>query len=206
MKTFNLRRGRAAQQGFTLLELLVVLLIIALLAGYVGPKLFSQVDRAKVRATQAQMKTLGDALVQYRLDVGSYPSSDQGLQALVKAPQGVSNWYGPYLAKDVPADAWGRPYQLNVPGRGGEAEIVSLGEEGRAGGNGELVYGSRARARWLSPACCRLLPRARRPIAGAPPASATASIPYCSMPSPARSRRSMPGPSTATATAATTSA
>ena len=91
MKTFNLRRGRAAQQGFTLLELLVVLLIIALLAGYVGPKLFSQVDRAKVRATQAQMKTLGDALVQYRLDVGSYPSSDQGLQALVKAPQGVSN-------------------------------------------------------------------------------------------------------------------
>ena len=73
MKTFNLRRGRAAQQGFTLLELLVVLLIIALLAGYVGPKLFSQVDRAKVRATQAQMKTLGDALVQYRLDVGSYP-------------------------------------------------------------------------------------------------------------------------------------
>ena len=90
MKTFNLRRGRAAQQGFTLLELLVVLLIIALLAGYVGPKLFSQVDRAKVRATQAQMKTLGDALVQYRLDVGSYPSSDQGLQALVKAPQGVS--------------------------------------------------------------------------------------------------------------------
>ncbi len=141
MKTFNLRRGRAAQQGFTLLELLVVLLIIALLAGYVGPKLFSQVDRAKVRATQAQMKTLGDALVQYRLDVGSYPSSDQGLQALVKAPQGISNWYGPYLAKDVPADAWGRPYQLNVPGRGGEAEIVSLGEEGRAGGNGELVYG-----------------------------------------------------------------
>ena len=109
MKTFNLRRGRAAQQGFTLLELLVVLLIIALLAGYVGPKLFSQVDRAKVRATQAQMKTLGDALVQYRLDVGSYPSSDQGLQALVKAPQGVSNWYGPYLAKDVPADAWGGP-------------------------------------------------------------------------------------------------
>ena len=79
-------------------------------------------------------------------------------------------------------------------GRGGEAEIVSLGEEGRAGGNGELVYGSLGRApRWLSPACCRLLPRARRPIAGAPPASATASIPYCSMPSPARSRRSMPG-------------
>ena len=204
MKTFNLRRGRAAQQGFTLLELLVVLLIIALLAGYVGPKLFSQVDRAKVRATQAQMKTLGDALVQYRLDVGSYPSSDQGLQALVKAPQGVSNWYGPYLAKDVPADAWGRPYQLNVPGRGGEAEIVSLGEEGRAGGNGELVYGLWARA--LAVACLLSTSAASAAPDCCAPASATASIPYCSMPSPARSRRSMPGPSTATATAATTSA
>ncbi|KMN32144.1 type II secretion system protein G [Chromobacterium sp. LK1] len=131
---------RARQGGFTLLELLVVLLIIALLAGYVGPKLFSQVDKAKVKATQAQMRTLGDALVQYRLDVGSYPSSEQGLDALVKAPPGVAGWHGPYLAQDVPLDAWGRPYQLQVPGREAEAEILSLGEEGRAGGKGELVH------------------------------------------------------------------
>ena len=129
------------QRGFTLLELLVVLLIIALLAGYVGPKLFSQVDKAKVKATQAQMKTLGDALTQYRLDVGSYPSVEQGLEALTKQPQGVTGWFGPYLAKGVPADAWGRPYQWNIPGRDSEAEVVSLGEEGRAGGGGELVYG-----------------------------------------------------------------
>ncbi|MGB3433882.1 type II secretion system major pseudopilin GspG [Achromobacter sp.] len=141
MKTLTLKRPLGRQRGFTLLELLVVLLIIALLAGYVGPKLFSQVDRAKVKTTQAQMKTLGDALTAYRLDVGSYPSTEQGMQALVRQPQGVSNWHGPYLAKDVPADAWGRPYVLNVPGRDSEAEVVSLGAEGRAGGSGELVYG-----------------------------------------------------------------
>ncbi|MFF7396480.1 type II secretion system major pseudopilin GspG [Achromobacter sp. NPDC008082] len=141
MKTLTFRRRLGLQQGFTLLELLVVLLIIALLAGYVGPKLFSQVDRAKVKATQAQMKTLGDALTQYRLDVGSYPTTEQGLQALNKQPQGTPNWHGPYLAKDVPADAWGRPYVLNVPGRSSDAEVVSYGEEGRAGGSGELVYG-----------------------------------------------------------------
>ena len=112
MTMISVQWRRARQGGFTLLELLVVLLIIALLAGYVGPKLFSQVDKAKVKATQAQMKTLGDALVQYRLDVGSYPSSEQGLDALVKAPPGVAGWHGPYLAQDVPLDAWGRPYQL----------------------------------------------------------------------------------------------
>ncbi|MCP1289506.1 type II secretion system major pseudopilin GspG [Chromobacterium sp. S0633] len=140
MTTMNARRRSAGQGGFTLLELLVVLLIIALLAGYVGPKLFSQVDKAKVKATQAQMKTLGDAMAQYRLDVGGYPSAEQGLGALLKAPPGVAGWHGPYLAKDVPMDAWGRPYQWRVPGGESEAEIVSLGEAGRAGGDGELVH------------------------------------------------------------------
>lgn len=129
------------QRGFTLLELLVVLLIVALLAGYVGPKLFSQVDKAKVKTTQAQMKTLGDALIQYRLDVGFYPTSEQGLSALMSAPQGVEGWQGPYLAKDLPNDAWGRAYQLRMPGRNSEVEIISLGESGQSGGGSELVYG-----------------------------------------------------------------
>ncbi|QSR74857.1 type II secretion system major pseudopilin GspG [Aeromonas jandaei] len=129
------------QHGFTLLELLVVLLIVALLAGYVGPKLFSQVDKAKVKTTQAQMKTLGDALIQYRLDVGNYPTSEQGLSALMSAPQGVEGWQGPYLAKDLPNDAWGRAYQLRIPGRNSELEIISLGESGQSGGSSELVYG-----------------------------------------------------------------
>jgi general secretion pathway protein G len=135
---------RRGQQGFTLLELLVVLLIIALLAGYVGPKLFSQVDKAKVKSTEAQMKTLGDAVTQYRLDTGRYPGADEGLDALVAQPQGADGWNGPYLAKAVPKDGWGRAYQWNVPGRDGEAEIVSLGRDGRVGGSGidaDLVYG-----------------------------------------------------------------
>ncbi|WP_080410126.1 type II secretion system major pseudopilin GspG [Burkholderia ubonensis] len=135
---------RRGQQGFTLLELLVVLLIIALLAGYVGPKLFSQVDKAKVRSTEAQMKTLGDAVTQFRLDTGRYPSADEGLDALVKQPQNADGWNGPYLAKAVPKDGWGRAYQWNVPGRDSEAEIVSLGKDGRVGGSGndaDLVYG-----------------------------------------------------------------
>lgn len=135
---------RRGQKGFTLLELLVVLLIIALLAGYVGPKLFSQVDKAKVKSTQAQMKTLGDAVTQYRLDTGRYPTADEGLDALVAQPQGADGWNGPYLAKAVPKDGWGRAYQWNVPGREGEAEIVSLGRDGRVGGSdidADLIYG-----------------------------------------------------------------
>ena len=190
MKTFNLRRGRAAQQGFTLLELLVVLLIIALLAGYVGPKLFSQVDRAKVRATQAQMKTLGDALVQYRLDVGSYPSSDQGLQALVKAPQGVS------VVRPVPGEGRARrcvgaAYQLNVPGRGGEPRSFRWARKvGRAAmGNWSMASGARAA---LAVACLLSASAA----SAAPDCWRAAGQrhgidPCCSMPSPARSRRSM---------------
>ncbi|EAY70534.1 Type II secretory pathway pseudopilin PulG [Burkholderia dolosa AU0158] len=136
--------NRRGQHGFTLLELLVVLLIIALLATYVGPKLFSQVDKAKVRATESQMKTLADAVTRFRLDTGRYPTAQEGLDALVKRPQDADGWNGPYLAKEVPKDGWGRPYQWNVPGRDSEAEIVSLGRDGRVGGSGsdaDLVYG-----------------------------------------------------------------
>lgn len=138
------QRSRHGMKGFTLLELLVVLLIIALLASYVGPKLFSQVDRAKVRSTQAQMKTLGDAATQFRLDTGRYPTQEEGLNALVVAPADAEGWGGPYLAKSVPNDGWGRPYQWHVPGTDSEAEIVSLGHDGKVGGTGvdaDLVYG-----------------------------------------------------------------
>ncbi|AXK61781.1 type II secretion system major pseudopilin GspG [Burkholderia sp. IDO3] len=141
----NIIRSRLrTARGFTLLELLVALLIIALLASYVGPKVLSYSDRAKVQAAQAQMKSLGDALVKYRLDTGSYPAADQGLEALVKQPSGTPMWHGPYLAKDVPNDPWGRPYQYHVPGRDSDAEIVSQGRDGKLGGEGydaDLVYG-----------------------------------------------------------------
>ncbi|SMC16576.1 general secretion pathway protein G [Andreprevotia lacus DSM 23236] len=136
---------RRAQAGFTLLELLVVLLIIALLAGYVGPKLFSQVGAAKAKTAMSQMKSLADALDNYRLNVGQYPTTEQGLNALVKAPaEGASKWAGPYLAKDVPADPWDRPYIYHRPGENGkDYDLLTLGADGKPGGDGEdkdIIY------------------------------------------------------------------
>ncbi|KVK78188.1 type II secretion system protein GspG [Burkholderia ubonensis] len=129
------------KRGFTLLELLVVLLIIALLAGYVGPKLFSQVDSAKVKSAQAQMKTLADALGQYRLDTGHFPSEQDGLHALTQKPADETNWHGPYLTRAVPDDPWGHPYVWKNPGANHEVEIVTYGKSGRAGDKNEIVFG-----------------------------------------------------------------
>lgn len=100
-----------ATRGFTLLELLVVLVIIGLLVAYVAPRYFSQVGKSEVKAARAQIKALEDALDQYRLDVGHYPTSDQGLAALNAQPAGEARWQGPYLKKAVPNDPWGNPYQ-----------------------------------------------------------------------------------------------
>lgn len=140
----ELEKRRRRQQGFTLLELLVVLLIIALLVGYVGPRYFAQVDRARVSETRTQMKGIGDALQQFRLDVGRYPTMDEGLQALMVAPSDAPNWHGPYMAKAIPPDPWGHPYQLRNPGEKGEIEIYSLGKNGKAGDkgpDGEIDFG-----------------------------------------------------------------
>ncbi|PXX25823.1 MULTISPECIES: type II secretion system major pseudopilin GspG [Burkholderia] len=137
------RLGRGIS-GFTLLELLVVLLIIAVLAGYVGPKLFSQVDKAKVKAAQGQMKTLADAANQFRLDVGRFPTQQEGLDALVIKPSGANGWHGPYLSREVPMDPWGHPYVWRNPGESHEVEIVSLGSDAKPGGAGyaaDIVYG-----------------------------------------------------------------
>ena len=134
-------RHLTRQVGFTLLELLVVLLIIALLAGYVGPKLFSQVDRAREKTALAQMKSLSDALGQYRLDVGQYPTEEQGLAALVVNPAGVEHWQGPYLAKALPDDPWGHPYVWKHPGVDHDVEIVSYGPGGSGDMAKAIVYG-----------------------------------------------------------------
>lgn len=139
----TVRALRPAQAAFTLLELLVVLLIIALLAGYVGPRLFSQVDKARIKSANAQMKTLADAATQFRLDTGRYPSEQEGLNALVQKGSNPG-WDGPYLAKGLPADPWGHPYLWKHPGAGSEVEIISLGKDGKAGGSGDdkdIVYG-----------------------------------------------------------------
>ncbi|WP_370306063.1 type II secretion system major pseudopilin GspG [Sinimarinibacterium flocculans] len=126
-----------ASRGFTLLELLVVIVIIGLLAGYVAPRYFSQVGKAEGRMAQAQIDALEKALETYRLDVGNYPSSQQGLNALVQAPSGVQRWQGPYLRKAVPLDPWANAYQYRYPGQRGDYDLWSWGRDGALGGQGE---------------------------------------------------------------------
>lgn len=127
------------QRGFTLLELLVVMVIIGLLAGYVGPKYFAQIGKSEVKAARAQIDALEKALDQYRLDVGRYPTSENGLAALMKRPPSENRWQGPYLRKEVPADPWGQPYQYAQPGEHGEFDLFSLGKDGKPGGEGEAA-------------------------------------------------------------------
>ena len=123
--------------GFTLLELLVVVAIIGLLAGYVGPKYFGQLGKAEVKVARAQIDGFDKALDQYRLDVGRYPTTEQGLNALMVKPAGIARWAGPYLKKEVPLDPWGKAYIYKSPGEHGDYDLSSLGRDGRPGGTGE---------------------------------------------------------------------
>jgi general secretion pathway protein G len=128
---------RFAMVGFTLLELLVVVAIIGLLAGYVGPKYFGQLGKAEIKAARAQIDALEKALDQYRLDVGRYPTTEQGLNALMVKPAGIKKWEGPYLKKEVPLDPWGKAYVYKCPGEHGEFDLLSYGRDGAPGGAGE---------------------------------------------------------------------
>ena len=123
--------------GFTLLELLVVMVIIGLLASYIGPKYFSQIGKSEVKTAKAQMDGLEKALEQYRIDVGRFPSTEQGLAALFTKPNNEAKWQGPYLKKTAPPDPWGQAYQYKSPGEHGEFDLMSFGKDGRAGGTGE---------------------------------------------------------------------
>ena len=125
--------------GFTLLELLVVIVIIGLLAGYVAPRYFAQVGKSEIKVAQAQIEGLGKALDQYRLDTGHYPSTEQGLAALMERPASEAKWDGPYLKKALPMDPWDKPYMYRFPGEHGEYDIYSYGKDGQAGGSGENV-------------------------------------------------------------------
>jgi len=125
------------RKGFTLLELLVVIVIIGLLAGYVAPRYFSQVGKSEIQVAKAQIESLEKALDQFRLDTRRYPTAEEGLEVLVSRPANVQGWSGPYLKKAVPNDPWGRPYVYRVPGEKHEFEIASYGRDGKAGGSGE---------------------------------------------------------------------
>ncbi|MFO1273041.1 MAG: type II secretion system major pseudopilin GspG [Rubrivivax sp.] len=129
-----------AARGFTLLELLVVVAIIALLAAYVGPKYFSQVGKSEQAVARSQVEAFSRALGAYRLDVGSFPSTEEGLGALVTRPPNAAKWNGPYLEKAVPPDPWGRPYLYRSPGSGGaDFDIQSYGKDGQPGGEGDAA-------------------------------------------------------------------
>jgi general secretion pathway protein G len=131
-------RNSQRRNGFTLLELLVVIVIIGLLAAYVGPKYFAQLGKSEVTIAKAQMEAFEKSLDTYRLDVGRYPSTEEGLAALMVAPAAAgAKWNGPYLKKGVPLDPWGNAYQYRAPGTKGEYEIMSLGKDGQPGGTGE---------------------------------------------------------------------
>jgi len=126
-----------SSRGFTLLELLVVIVIIGLLAGYVAPRYFSQVGNSEVQVARAQIDAIEKALDQYRLDTSRYPNTEQGLDALTTKPANEVRWQGPYLKRAAPADPWGRPYVYRAPGANGEFELVSYGRDGKPGGTGE---------------------------------------------------------------------
>lgn len=134
MKQQNTRK----QHGFTLLELLVVLGIIAMLAGLVGPAVMKHMGEAKVKSAKVQIEDLSQTMDMYKLDVGSYPTSEQGLNALVESPDGASRWNGPYLKKTkVPLDPWNNEYKYTSPGEHGKFDIVSFGADGKEGGEGD---------------------------------------------------------------------
>ncbi|WP_269630900.1 type II secretion system major pseudopilin GspG [Pelomonas sp. BJYL3] len=126
-----------AQQAFTLLELLVVMVIIGLLAAYVGPRYFGQIGKSERGVARAQLDAFAKALDAYRLDTGHYPTSEQGLAALLGRPGGEARWSGPYLQKALPQDPWGNAYVYRSPAAdGGDYDLLSLGQDGRAGGEG----------------------------------------------------------------------
>ncbi len=132
---FRARSDMYKSSGFTLLELLVVMVIIGMLVSYVGPKYFSQVGKSQVKTVLAQIDGLEKALDTYRLEVGHYPTTEQGLAALITAPANEPKWNGPYLKKAVPPDPWGNPYVYKSPGEHGEIDLMSYGSDGQSGGD-----------------------------------------------------------------------
>ena len=138
MRSFSVRRsGRASSRGFTLIELLVVLAILTMLAGLVGPRVLGLLGGAKSKTAGVQIADIEKALEIYKLDVGRFPSTEEGLDALTKKPGSANGWSGPYLKGGLPSDPWGNPYRYASPGANGGIDIISLGADGAPGGEGE---------------------------------------------------------------------
>ena len=131
------RQVRPRERGFTFFEILVVVTIIGLLAALVGPRLWSRISGGKQVAAKAQIELFGTALDAFRLDIGRYPTSEEGLNALRDKPSGADNWQGPYLPKEIPHDPWKKPYVYKCPGEHGDYDLISYGADGAEGGDGE---------------------------------------------------------------------
>lgn len=128
---------RHKHSGFTMMELLIVLVIIGLLAALVGPALYQRIAPAKESVARAQIENFMTALDSYFVDTGRFPSAQQGLQALRLRPENEAHWHGPYLKKEIPSDPWGNPFVYRSPGRNGGYELLSLGADGREGGEAD---------------------------------------------------------------------
>lgn len=133
------RKRLFTASGFTLIELLVVVVIIGLLAAYVGPRYFAQLGKSERATAKAQIEGLGKALDAYRLDTGRYPTTEQGLKALVSKPNDEPKWTGPYLMKAVPVDPWGHAYVYSSSGSSGDFDLLSYAKDGQLGGDGEAA-------------------------------------------------------------------
>jgi len=135
--TYRSKKILDSDSGFTLIELIVVVVIIGLLAGLVLPQFIRQEEKAKLKATRAQIELLGTALDTFRLDIGRYPTTEEGLQALRQKPATLDRWDGPYLKKELPEDPWGKPYVYKSPGDHGPYDIISYAADGVLGGEGD---------------------------------------------------------------------
>lgn len=131
------KRKNIDVRGFTLIELLIVMIILGMLAALVAPRMFGKVGSSRQKAAKAQITLFETALDTYRLDVGKYPTSEQGLEALRQKPSDERKWDGPYLPKQIPNDPWGNPYHYRSPGEHGEYDLISYGADGHPGGEDE---------------------------------------------------------------------
>ncbi len=132
-----MQKALSGKKGFTLIEILIVMVILGLLAALVGPKMFGKVGKSRQKAAKAQISLFETSLDTFRLDMSRYPTSDEGLEALRTKPADSEKWDGPYIPKKVPLDPWGNPYEYQCPGENGEYDLTSFGADGTAGGEGE---------------------------------------------------------------------